>query len=235
MRWLKSLAVALMFVVSVSADNKTNVVTGVHPRAMTNIINSLILTNGISSSSSDIYNALSNLVKTIVNTQGSASLPLGSVVGITVISDVKANATVGGAFAEDTWITRTLNTIVTNGGGGITLAANVFTIPANVAVLIEASAPAYAVDFHKIRLYRTSGTPADVAYGTSEYSDNTDPQAQTRSQLVYYHAATGSATTYQLEHYCSTANGTDGLGRAHADVPNGDETYSVVKITVIDI
>lgn len=143
---------------------------------------------------------------------------------IATLSDVKASGTAGGSASAATTQTRTLNTLVDSTGIVTSLAANQFTL-SRAVYYIEALAPAYKVGTHKIRLRNiTAGTTAII--GSSASSAAAD--AVTSSSVLRGEVTITTATTFELQHYTTAAEATDGLGIA---VTSGEsETYAVVKI-----
>jgi len=143
-----------------------------------------------------------------------------------IIADQKSNSTKGGVFTYGDWRTRDLNTELTDADGIVSISSNQFTLQAG-SYLIEAQAPAYAINRHMAKLYQTSGTPADVAFGTSEfvsysYLGYTVSEVKARVTI-------SSATTYEIRHRCqSSYTGDNGFG--YASEFGNVETYTVVKI-----
>lgn len=141
-----------------------------------------------------------------------------------ILQDQKASGTNGGTFTSGAWRTRDLNTIVFNSiGSGFGLAANQITLPIGT-YLINASAPADEVDFHKTRLQNiTNGTT--VVLGTSEICSSAD-FTQTRSILVGAFTTTVS-NVFEIQHRCLTTRATFGLGRPGSF---DTEVYTVANI-----
>lgn len=120
--------------------------------------------------------------------------------------DTKAQNTAGGTFTNGAWRTRTLNSaLVTPQFNSPQLAANVITLPAG-RFYVRASAPAYNVDAHQVRLNVNGGTI--FRYGTTEYAPS---GIQSRSFVEAY---VQGGQTVSLEHICATTRATDGFGRA---------------------
>ena len=166
-----------------------------------------------------------------LKTDGSGNLSFGAAGGgkfasYAIIADQKSNSTKGGVFTYGDWRTRDLNTELTDADGIVSISSNQFTLQAG-SYLIEAQAPAYAINRHMAKLYQTSGTPADVAFGTSEfvsysYLGYTVSEVKARVTI-------SSATTYEIRHRCqSNYTGDNGFG--YASEFGNVETYTVVKI-----
>lgn len=143
-----------------------------------------------------------------------------------IIADVKANDVDGGTFTTGAWRTRDLNTELADPDGIVSISSNQFTLQAG-SYLIEAQAPAFQANRHMIKLYQTSGTPADIAFGTSEYANSTY-SGQTCSFLKV-RVTISSATTYEIRH--QTMNNRDTLGfGVGSDFASNTELYTIVKI-----
>lgn len=156
--------------------------------------------------------------------------PSGSESGATAavvwaIQDEKSSAQPGGIFLKDQWITRSLNTFRITSGSDCTLSNNEFTLKPG-KYIIHASAPAFGVQGHQIRLYDVS-SGSTVVYGTSEYGDGS---VQTRSFLTALVNVTLLPKKFRIEHRCAQdSSGLTGLG-----VPLGfgnQEVYTIVDIT----
>jgi len=93
--------------------------------------------------------------------------------------------------------------------------------------LIEADAPAHNINRHQIKLYQTSGTPADIAFGTGEFGSLS--YAGTTRSFLKTRVTISSATTYEIRHRCqSVASTSSGFGVAMSF--GNVELYTVVKI-----
>ena len=68
------------------------------------------------------------------------------------VRDEKNPVVDGGSFTAGPWVTRDLNTIVTNSIAGASLTGNEITLPAG-SYAVDAWAPAYMVRSHKLRLF----------------------------------------------------------------------------------
>lgn len=148
---------------------------------------------------------------------------------VAILADQKAAGTNGGGLTGATWNTRTLNTEVSDVDGIVTLSANQFTLQPGTYI-IRASATAFDVNFHKIRLRNITAGNTSAA-GTSEQTSAADTTA-TRSFLVYY-AVIVSATVYEIQHWVESTNATDGGGIV-TEAGNAEvETFALVEITKI--
>lgn len=141
-----------------------------------------------------------------------------------IVADQKAANVAGGTFTSGAWQTRVLNTVLDDPDSIVSIGSNRFTLQPGMYE-IEASAPAYQVDRHMLRLQ-------DITAGTtvSEGQSNDVGAAQTMVYARLVKVVTiGAATTFEIQHRCSTTKTTDGFGRA-ANVGNTNEQYATVKI-----
>jgi hypothetical protein len=147
---------------------------------------------------------------------------------VAILADVKSNGTAGAAAVAG-WQTRPLNT-EEDVNNLVTLSNNEFTLSAGT-YLIEWSAAAYAVNAHQTKLTNvTDGTTQQM--GSSAYAFASGDGANTYSSGSTRVVITTNKT-YKIEHYCQTANSTNGLGRA---VSSGeDNIYTQVTITDLEI
>jgi len=141
-----------------------------------------------------------------------------------IIADVKSANTDAGSSSGGSWNTRDLNTEIADADGIVSISSNQFTLQSG-SYLLEASAPSYQPSRHRIKLYQTSGTAADVALGTCEFSSNSNVMV-TRSFLSHRFTIS-TATTYEIRHFTQETKSGNGLGVA---INQGTELYCVVKI-----
>jgi hypothetical protein len=141
------------------------------------------------------------------------------------IVDQKPNGTSGGTFTSGAWQTRTLNTTIgTNTITGSSLLSNQFILPSGT-YRINASAPAYACDRHKIKL-RNITDSSDTLIGTSE-SLNASTFPSNRSFLIG-NFTISSQKTFEIQHRCNTTSNTFGFGvESNFGVP---EIYTQVEL-----
>lgn len=125
------------------------------------------------------------------------------------VRDEKATSTAGGTFTSGAWQTRDLNTIKTN-ELGVTLVTNVITgLPAGTYEA-TASAPAYGVGQHQLRLYDVTGAAALVS-GSSEFST---ANTTTNRSLLQGRFSLAATSDLRLEHRCAQTITTQGYGVA---------------------
>ena len=142
-----------------------------------------------------------------------------------IIGDVKPDDTDGGTFTSGDWRTRDLNTEIVDADSIVSISSNQFTLQAG-SYLIEAYAPAYRVNRHMVKLYQTSGTPADIAFGTSGYSQSSYNNFSV--SIVRARVTISTATTYEIRHRGESTHSTFGYG-VGSDFGN-TELYTVVQI-----
>lgn len=121
------------------------------------------------------------------------------------IEDQKASGTNGGPSVSGAWYKRTLNTVQTNTISGASLSSDQITLPAGT-YWIEANAPAYWSNGHKIKLYNVSDS-ADVLIGSTESS------YQTMNRSFLHGAFTITASkTFEIRYRCEASKSPEGLG-----------------------
>ena len=122
-----------------------------------------------------------------------------------VMQDLKTSSSDGGDFNSGSWVTRDLNTI--NGNMGITLSSNTFFLT-NGIYLITASATAFAVDSHQIRLVNASVSKEHL--GTMAYASSADSGASESTLSATMTVSVPEA--FHIEHRCETTRLVDGRG-----------------------
>ena len=141
-----------------------------------------------------------------------------------IIADQKAAGTNAGTFTAGSWVTRELNTELADPDGIVSIATNQFTLGAG-SYLIKASAPAYQVDSHQVRLYNVTDT-ATAIVGYISYT-NSSSGAQTRSELSGRITITDTKV-FELQHKSNGTKSNNGLGTgADLGEPN---LYAMVEI-----
>ena len=152
---------------------------------------------------------------------------LGKFASYAIICDQKTSGTHGGTFTSGSWRTRDLNTELADADGIVTISSNKFTLQAGT-YLVVASAPAFRVDRHMIRMMNeTDGTA--VEYGTSEHCDSSDITT-TRSFLKARFTISG-AKEFEISHRCQTTKSSDGFGvNSGGNFTVTNEKYTIVEI-----
>jgi len=194
--------------------------------------NSSIIAAPSSNPASDVTFRLPNADGTagqVLKTDGSGNLSFGADTGglfasYAIIVDQKSSGTDGGSSSGGNWNTRDLNTELSDPDGIVSISSNQFTLQAG-SYFLEAAAPSYKPNRHKLKLYQTSGTPADIAFGTSEFVNQDEGIQSTASLSCRFTIST--ATTYEIRHYIQTSKSGNGLGVA---ISAGVEYFCIVKI-----
>jgi len=148
----------------------------------------------------------------------------GKFASYAIICDQKSQNTGGGTFTSGDWRTRDLNTEITDEDGIVAISSNQFTLQAG-SYLIEANAPAYKVNRHMIKLRQTSGTPADIVFGTAEYTK--DAYLSYNRSFLSARVTISGATTYEIQHRSEATFASFGFG---IGANFSTETYTLVKI-----
>ena len=157
------------------------------------------------------------------NAVTAAKLGTNSFVSYAVIADVKPTSTYGGTATSGSWITRDLNTEISDPDGIVSISSNQFTLSAG-SYLIVASAPACRVNAHASRLYDVTGA-TEVQVGTVQHSDS-NLYVNTTS-FVYARVSPSASNTYRIETRVNTTNNSYGLGNAN--------TFAVNIFTIVQI
>lgn len=152
-------------------------------------------------------------------------------ISIVATSDVRLEerhnpGVASGDLTAATWNARVLNTKVfdansicalDSGTGQFNLGSGNYRV--------RASASAYKVDGHMIRLLNVTDNTV-IATGTSEFASPTGDNSSTRSELTTEFSITGTKT-FALQHNCTTSRSSNGKGQA-ASINN--ELYSFCDI-----
>ena len=148
---------------------------------------------------------------------------------IMIVTDQKSNGTDGGDFTSGAWRTRDLNTITTNTipGAFVNTSNNRINLPAG-SYLITASAPAYEVGKHKLKLLNITDS-LDAIIGSSEFT-GLSSNCTTRSFIADVLNIT-SDKDFFLQHRCDTTNLGNGFGRSSSF--SVAESYTDIKIEKI--
>ena len=132
-----------------------------------------------------------------------------------------------GTFTGGAWRTRALDTI-SGDTEIVSLSASQFTLQPGKYKIV-ASAPAYNVDRHVIRLYNvTDGVQTSL--GTSEFTSTTAPEVYNRS-FIYDTVELISPKTFEIQHQSQGTNASVGFGVGNGY--GGADYFTVVEITKI--
>jgi hypothetical protein len=134
---------------------------------------------------------------------------------VVIFQDQKPQNTQGGGSTANTWVTRVINTKVADTNNlCANPVSNTFTLPAGIWH-IQASAPGYAVNVNRIRLFNTSDSTV-AALGTSEfnYVNTTYATYSSNRSLVNTVLTLTTSKTFRIDHWTSRAQATNGFGVA---------------------
>jgi hypothetical protein len=139
---------------------------------------------------------------------------LGGTIGVATYHDQKTLGTNGGSSgASNVWTRRDLNTADShNNITGASVAANQITLPTGT-YFIQATAPGFRCDLHKIRLQNiTTGTTA--IEGSSSFSKDNANSGQAGATLFGVVTVVGSPVVFELQHNVTHQEAVDGFGIA---------------------
>ena len=154
-----------------------------------------------------IYDDSATALRKMTRTNFVSGLASGFDTQLLHVRDEKAANNDGGTFTSGSFVTRTLNTVMTNEISGASLASNQITLPAGT-YYIHASAPTFGVIRNKLKLRNTTDS-ADTLIGTSELN-NAD--AVTRA-FVTGRFTIAAQKVFELQHRCESTVSTGGLGK----------------------
>jgi hypothetical protein len=138
------------------------------------------------------------------------------------VRDEKSTDTDGGSYTADTDNTRDLNTVLTNEITGASLSSNQITLPSGT-YYIQASAPAFNVNRHRILLQNTTDSSL-VLLGTSEFIA---PGRDITTRAFLFGRFTISAQkVFEIRHYIKNTGGNLGVDT----IDGRNEVYTDVKI-----
>jgi hypothetical protein len=128
------------------------------------------------------------------------------IIGHVVALDQRAQGVASGAFVQDAWRTRPLNTLAVNTAGATLPGNNVLRLLAGIYE-VHVHALAYNVMRHKARVYNVT-TGAVALWGLSGISiEGVNGDSPIVGRL--YVPATQD---FRIEHYCQTTNNVNGFG-----------------------
>jgi len=132
------------------------------------------------------------------------------------VRDEKASGTSGGGFTSGSFVTRTLNTSMTNEISGASLSSNQIILPSGT-YFIYARAPAFSVDRHKIKLRNVTDS-SDTLIGSSTFcATNVSGDGWIIGRFTI-----ASSKTFEIQNRCETTKAIEGLGVAQG--------FSVVEV-----
>ena len=145
------------------------------------------------------------------------------------IADVKSAGVAAGTFSSGAWRTRVLNTIDIDELGTITLSSNQVTLQPGTYEF-EASAPAFRVDRHRVRLHNITDNTT-VQFGQGAFSNNNQISTYNVGDLTVSSVSgkftITSSKVFELQHRCQTTVSDNGFGQ---ETNFGDpERYAVIR------
>ena len=123
---------------------------------------------------------------------------------IAVLQDLKG-AFHGGTFSSGAWRERTINTHLGD-SSFLTLGTDTFTLNQGIYIL-NATAPAYKVGEHQIRLYNCTTTNVDAVGSVASSAGSV-----TSSLMTTIINVTSATNDFIIEHRCASTQNTNGLG-----------------------
>lgn len=145
------------------------------------------------------------------------------------IEDQKATTVDGGSASAATWNIRTLNTEVVSNISGASLSTNQVTLPSGT-YWVEAMAPCYSNTdqiLHKLRFRNITDSTDDII-GQAAVTDFDGTGGSQTIATLSGPLVIGAIKIFELQHYTSAADATDGLGKATSD--GTIEKYANLKI-----
>lgn len=116
---------------------------------------------------------------------------------IAVIGHVLSAGTSGGSIVAGSWVTRPINTEISDASGIVSISSNQFTLAAGTYE-IEADSPIYAGGNHQSRLFNVTDATVTQA-GSAEFSPSSSPFAQTSSKIKTVVTIAGTKV-FRIEH-----------------------------------
>lgn len=115
-----------------------------------------------------------------------------------------------GTFTGGSWQTRPLTTEVVDTGGIVTLAPNQFTLGAGT-YWFEARAPAFVVDFHKLRLQNITAAATSIVGANAHCSASA---SSVTHAFLAGRVTIAGATVFELQHRSLQTRNNEGMGIA---------------------
>lgn len=166
----------------------------------------------------------------VLRTMGAGADPTwGAYAPLLHIQDRKTAGVSAGFFTAGVWVTRTLNTVLTNEITGASHNASNntdFTLPAGTYE-IDALVPAYRVNGHRAALYNVTDAGYTM-FGRNAWTGQTSPVAVNTEATLRGRFTIAAPKVFRIHHICSGPSFADGLGR---NSETGlDEYYTEVMI-----
>ena len=146
----------------------------------------------------------------VLYTRGDKSRNITSAAPDMFVEDQRDAGTAGGSIPANTWTTRVLNTEVRNIIANASLSSNDVTLPPG-SYWIRAEAPSNKTDIAQLRIYDVTNS-ATLISGPAQRSNQSYPSYS--NAVVEGLITLAGETTIRLQHRCTVARATDGMGIA---------------------
>ncbi len=141
------------------------------------------------------------------------------------IQDQKPSGTNGGSSVSAVWTTRTLNTTVFNEITGLTLSANLISLPAGT-YYVEVSSPLGTPTNFRLRLWNnTDSSTVLLGQNNTMTLNNSSPRAELAGRFTI-----SSSKSLVVQYYASTSVANVGLGYANSTSGSDVEIYTDTRI-----
>ena len=153
-----------------------------------------------------------------IDINGRITFPSGSPSeAYVLVREEQPSGTSGGGFTGAAWQTRVLNTKVSDASNIATLASNQVTLPAGT-YRFSASAPAFYVNAHKVRLQNITDSTTVTVGGNAVSASGIAPSGVQTNSTVVGRFTISAPKTFSLQHWCGSTQGVNGLGVATSAV-----------------
>jgi hypothetical protein len=145
-----------------------------------------------------------------------------------IFNEQQASNTNGGTFTSGSYLKRTLNTTVVNTISGCSIASSVITLPAGT-YNVQAFAPAFKVNGHRIRIQNTTAATT-IVLGMNAFTSGVGAYAVTHS-FANTTFTLSTSSNIELQHYAESTITVNGLGTLCNFGDN--EVFSQIQITKV--
>lgn len=142
------------------------------------------------------------------------------------IREQQTAGTHGGTFTSGAWRTRTLNTILVDETGVVTLGSNQVTLPAGTYIM-AIDAPVMRTLHVRARL-RDVTNSVDLGLSNSQWVDNGADSVQSASTITGQFTLDDSAAV-EVQHWGTETEATTGLGQANS-IDSKDEVHTTLQL-----
>jgi hypothetical protein len=140
---------------------------------------------------------------------GSAWIAATPTPQVAIFNEQQASNTNGGTFTSGSYVKRILNTTVINTISGCSIASSVITLPAGT-YNVQAFAPAFKVDGHKVRIQNTTAATT-IVLGMNAFTSGAGAFAVTHS-FANTTFTLSVQSTIELQHRAESTITVNGLG-----------------------